>query len=344
MRENKHMHLHQYIDRRTGQILDENLLGDHLVRHLYGPAREKAPLLFRALTSARACRLLSYINFDNLMKKKPGVVKKIVSDLHIDLNECLAPSHTLDSARKLFERQIRYWQCRPMPEGQDRVVSPADAKVLVGSLSETADLFIKEKFFNYEELLGCWQHKWLVSFSGGDFAVFRLTPEKYHYNHMPVAGRVLDFYGIEGQYHSCNPSAVIAAVTPYSKNKRIVTIIDTDVSGGTGVGLVAMIEIVALMIGDIVQCYSEYQYHHPRPVQPGMFVRRGCPKSLFRPGSSVDVLIFQKNRLAFEPDLLANRSRTGVHSRFTLGFRQPLVETDVQVRSAIGTPKTLRCS
>jgi phosphatidylserine decarboxylase len=43
-------------------------------------------------------------------------------------------------------------------------------------------------------------------------------------------------------------------VRPYSKNKRVVTIIDTDVEGGTGIGLVAMIEVVALMIGDIVQC------------------------------------------------------------------------------------------
>ena len=52
------------------------------------------------------------------------------------------------------------------------------------------------------------------------------------------------------------PGAVVALVTPYSKNSRVVTIIDTEVPGGTGVGLVAMIEVVALMIGEVVQCYS----------------------------------------------------------------------------------------
>ena len=31
---------------------------------------------------------------------------------------------------------------------------------------------------------------------------------------------------------------------------------DTDIPGGSHVGFVAMIEVVALMIGDIVQCYS----------------------------------------------------------------------------------------
>ena len=62
--------------------------------------------------------------------------------------------------------------------------------------------------------------------------------------------------------------------------------IDTDTDGGTGIGLVAMIEVVALMIGDIVQCYSETQYLDPRTVQRGMLLRKGCPKSLYQPGSS----------------------------------------------------------
>lgn len=54
--------------------------------------------------------------------------------------------------------------------------------------------------------------------------------------------------------NSCNPGAVVSMVTPFSKNRRVVTVIDTDVPGGTGIGLVAM------MIGDIVQCYSTHGY------------------------------------------------------------------------------------
>ena len=49
-------------------------------------------------------------------------------------------------------------------------------------------------------------------------------------------------------------------VTPYSKNRRHVTLIDTDVPGGSQVGMVAMVEVTALMIGDIVQCYSDEKY------------------------------------------------------------------------------------
>ena len=94
----------------------------------------------------------------------------------------------------------------------------------------------------------------------------------------------------------------------------MVTVIDTDTGGGTGVGLVAMIEVVALMIGDIVQCYSETQYLDPHTVQRGMFLRKGCPKSLYRPGSSTTVLLFQENRVDFAPDLLRNLHRQDVWS------------------------------
>src|SRR5262249_9083737 len=123
--------------------------------------------------------------------------------------------------------------------------------------------------------------------------------------------------------------------TPFSKNRRVVTVIDTDVRGGTGVGLVAMIEIVALMIGSIEQAYSAHRYDAPQPVVPGLFVERGQPKSLYRPGSSTDVLLFQRGRARFADDLVANASRDDVESRYSAAFLRPLVETDVRVREPV---------
>jgi phosphatidylserine decarboxylase len=123
--------------------------------------------------------------------------------------------------------------------------------------------------------------------------------------------------------------------TPYSKNRRVVTVIDTDVPDGTRAGVVAMIEVVALMIGEIVQCYSRAGYDDPQPVTPGMFVERGRPKSLFRPGSSTTVLVFEPGRVRFAPDLLGNQLRPGVQSRYALALGRPLTETDVRVRSPV---------
>jgi phosphatidylserine decarboxylase len=257
--------------------------------------------------------------------------------LNINDEECVDPPEKMDTLRKIFERKIRYWQCRPMPNDPLAIVSPADSRMLFGSFSKTSSIFIKGKFFDFEEMLGINKRTWLAAFQDGDFAIFRLTPEKYHYNHTPVAGRIIDFYPISGSYHACNPNAVVSVVTPYSKNKRVVTIIDTDVEGGSCVGIVAMIEVVALMIGDIVQCYSEKEYENPLSVGTGTFVKKGMPKSLFRPGSSTVVLIFQKNRVRFADDIAANMSYPDAQSIFSQGFGKPLVETDVRVRSYIGS-------
>lgn len=323
---------HQYIERDSGRIVTEQLLGDRMVRLLYHGVRENNTALFRMLTSSRSSHILSMVNFDRPVLSK----RAFLANCSIDLAECLDPPEKLDTPRKIFERKIRYREYRPMPTESAAVVSPADARVLVGSFRETSLMFLKEKFFSFEELFGCDNSIWHQAFDGGDFAVFRLTPDKYHYNHTPVTGEVVDFYAIDGEYHSCNPSAVVSVATPYSKNKRVVTVIDTDVPGGTGVGLVAMIEVVALMIGDIVQAYSAKGYDAPRPIQKGMFLHKGQPKSLYRPGSSTDILIFQEGRMDFADDILANMRQTGVSSRFTQGFQKPLVETDIRVRSLLG--------
>ena len=327
---------HQYIERETHSICNEQLYWDRIINFFYSRVRESSPVLFRALTSARFSKILSFFTYEAFLGQRLSGNKGFLKRCGIDLQECLENVAYYDTPRKIFERQIRYWESRPMPEEPQAVVSPADAKVLVGSLTETRTFFIKEKFFEFEQLFGHNRPQWLNTFAGGDFAIFRLTPDKYHYNHTPVAGRVVDFYEISGSYHSCNPGAVVTAVTPYSMNKRIVTIIDTDVAGGSNVGLVAMIEVVALMIGDIVQCYSEEKYDTPRDMTQGMFVKKGVPKSLYRPGSSTDILIFQKNRIRFAEDILLNRLHGDAQSRFTLGFGLSLVETDVKVRSFIG--------
>ena len=323
------------MERETGKVCTEPLFWDRAIAWLYSDTRERTPTLFRALTSARASRLFAFFNYDF---PRPKGMRALFSRSGTDLNECVEDLEQMGSLRNVFERQIRYWECRPMPSEPEMVVAPADSKVILGSLSEQSTLFLKEKFFCFEELVGGDRSQWIAAFSNGDFAIFRLTPEKYHYNHTPVAGIVKDQYEIPGGYDSCNPGAVVNLVTPYSKNKRVVTIIDTDVPSGSNVGLVAMIEIVALMIGDIVQVYSEDKYEDPRPVEQGMFVKKGAPKSLFRPGSSTDVLLFQQKRIRFADDLLQNMYRQGVQSRFSRGFGRSLVETDLKVRSLIALP------
>ncbi len=325
---------HQYISRETGRIVDERLIGDHTIDLLYNRVREQAPGLFRALTSQRMSAVLGFLHFDVNLPVVGSKGLSLLKRMGVDWKECLASHTSFTTPRQVFERQIRYWECRPMDPDAGVVVSPADAKVLIGALDDVPELFIKEKFFSAAELLGPlspWSHR----FSGGSFAIFRLTPEKYHYNHVPVSGEVVDVYTVEGDCHSCNPGAQIALASIHAKNRRVVTIIDTDVLQGSGIGLVAMVEVVALMIGDIVQCYSENRYEDPQPLTKGLRVKKGCPKSLYRPGSSTDILLFEKDRITFSEDLRKNSVRRDVNSRFSAGLGRPLVETDLRVRSTV---------
>lgn len=329
--------IHQYISRETSQVVTEKLIADRMINMIYSKVREKSTTLFNILTSSRTSDLLAFFNYDNPMINQSYHLQKVISDLHINLAECVEEKAQLDSPKKLFERQIKYWETRPMPQESNIVVAPSDSRLLVGSFSEQSIIQLKEKFFHYEELIAINKTRWLKTFKNGDFAVCRLTPEKYHHNHFPVSGLVLDFYEIEGRYHSCNPTAAVSIVTPYSKNKRTVTVIDTDVGAGSQVGLVMMIEVVALMIGDIKQCYCEYQYENPLSNLIERYVKRGCPKSQFCPGSSVVILIFQQNRIQFDKDILQNLKRQDALSRYSQHFQKPLVETEVKVRSSIAT-------
>ncbi len=326
---------HQYIERDTGEVKNEELFHDRLINAVYSSMREESSLLYKAVTSQRMSKLLAYMYYDLPGKKRVNGSESLWSELGIRKEECYDRPSSLDSARKIFERKIRYREFRPMTEEKHVIVSPADAKVIIGSLAENSSFFIKEKFFSFEELLGKIE-KWTDLFRGGDYAIFRLTPDKYHYNHVPVDGIVEDIFEIDGVCNSCNPGAVLSIENAFSRNRRVVTVINTDVPGGTGAGRVAMIEVVALMIGGIKQCYSTSGYEKPVNIIPGMFLDKGQPKSLYIPGSSVDILLFEKNRIKFCADLLANSRRSDVKSRFSSHFEKPLVETDLKVRENIG--------
>ncbi len=329
---------HQYIDRNSGEVAEERLLANRLIRTLYSRRLENADLLLKLASSRYLSEVLGYLNYDNALSARLSGMLRFLREGGIDPEELVDHPKQLDTLRSVFERKIRYWDCRPLPQNERCAVCPADSRVMVGSLRETSGLFLKSKFFAFPELLGGEGSRWQRRFTDGDFAVFRLTPERYHYTHVPAAGRVADFYALQGRYHSCNPNAAVHLLTPYSKNRRVVTIIDTDCEGGEGIGYVAMVEVVALMVGQIEQRYSHERYENPLPMTKGMLLRTGAPKALFRPGSSTVVLLFQAGRIVFAEDLLRNQLKMGANNRYTATFGIPAIETDVKVRSLLAHP------
>ena len=118
---------HQYIDRVTGKVCNERLAGDRIVNFLYSNIRENSPKLFNILISPWASNLFGYIHYKSVIGSKLFGNKNFFRSLNVDYNECLDSLYNLNTLEKIFERKIRYWDCRPIPCDQKCIISPCDA-------------------------------------------------------------------------------------------------------------------------------------------------------------------------------------------------------------------------
>jgi phosphatidylserine decarboxylase len=100
---------HQYIDRVSGRVLAEPLYADRLLRLVYAAPWEDRSWILRTVTSARTSQLLGFLNYDLPFGWMLWGIDRFVRQLGVDLSECVESVERLDSPRKLFQRQIRYW-------------------------------------------------------------------------------------------------------------------------------------------------------------------------------------------------------------------------------------------
>jgi phosphatidylserine decarboxylase len=331
--------LHHYIDSNDGQAVAESLLADRIIRFLYNTARESPTALQRIASSQRLTGALATWEFDRALLRPQATITRTAQRLAIDLSEAFDDVSHWTRLRELFERRIRYWQLRPLPAAVPAIVSPADGKLLHFGHAHDAMLSIKEKFISVKQLLA--RKPWSDVFTASSGIVVRLTPDVYHYVHSPVSGRVIDVYDIEGQFHSCNPAALVSFDAPYVWNRRRVVVVDTDVNGGSNVGRVAIVAVAAMMIGRIEDCYCDTRYDNPRDLVVGMRLRIGAPMMMFRPGSSTVIALWSRERAAVDARLLQLSSRRDVPGRFSEWLLMPWNEIAVRVRSAVAhTPAT----
>ncbi len=332
------MSVHQYVERTRNQIADERLIADQIIRFLYNQSRDEPGFLQRALATGVITDALAYWQFDRRVAAGSEVIANTAHRMMVRESELLVPYSRMQTLRELFERQIRYWDTRPLPEQTRCIVSPADGKLLPFAAFSREALPIKSRFLKIDALLAG-VNPWASSRPSAQHAlagvVVRLTPDVYHYTHAPVAGIVRKRVTLEGAFHSCNPTALVRFEGSYALNRRVVTVYDTNVHGGSGVGHVVQVDVVAMMIGDIESRFSTHRYDHPRELQAGDFVPRGAPVSLFRPGSSTSIVLWDGKRCSVAEELLANAKRADVKSRFSEWLGQPWAETSVAVRQAI---------
>jgi phosphatidylserine decarboxylase precursor len=130
-------------------------------------------------------------------------------------------------------------------------------------------------------------------FAGGSMLISRLCPSDYHRFHFPVSGTPSETWLLNGWLYSVSPIALRRNLGYLVENKRMLTLIESP-----EFGTVAQIEVGATNVGTIRQFFEA-----GRPVQ------KGEEKGLFAFGGSCVITLFERGRIAFDPDLVASSGR-----------------------------------
>jgi phosphatidylserine decarboxylase len=269
------------VDRATGTPFEEVVMGETYIRWAYQDA--SSSILERVLFRSSVVSKLMGAWFDSgLSKPKIG---KTIAQLDIDETEFLVPIEEFKSFNDFFSRRLKP-SARPYTTDAAKIVSPADGRVLVfPELDDATFAPVKGFPFSLHKMLPQISARYL----GGALAVVRLCPADYHRYHFPCDGQITQSRAIDGALHSVNPIALASGHDVFGENKRHYTLIETEKAG-----IVCFVEVGAFGVGSIVNTKTE-----------GM-VRKMDEKGFFKFGGSTIVLVFEKGRIRFSDDLIAN--------------------------------------
>lgn len=270
----------KYYDRESGLLKTEKVAGEKYLVWLYNNPVGEATLW--ALVKRK---MVSSI-YGNMMDR-PSSTKKIqpfVEEFDIDMS--IAQKQEFDSFNDFFIRKLNI-NARPVDTNLTVVVSPADGKLLAYTDVSNSNFIIKGYRFDISSFLNNAELE--KKYIDGTLVIIRLAPFDYHRFHFPISGKLSPNTKIDGDYYSVNPLALRKMIEIFCLNKREFICISNPLFGD-----VVMAEVGATMVGSIIQTYS------------GDFAKKGEEKGYFKFGGSTIVLLFEKNKICIDDDLLIN--------------------------------------
>jgi phosphatidylserine decarboxylase len=284
----------QYYERESGQIKTEKVAGEKwLVWLYYNPVGE-------ATLWALAKRKLFSSIYGNMMDRSSSAKKihPFIEDFDIDMS--VAQKQDFNNFNDFFTRKLKD-AARPIDTSSNTVVSPADGKILAYADISNTDFIIKGYRFDVYSFLD--NPDLAQKYRDGALIIIRLAPMDYHRFHFPVSGSISSNNKIEGDYYSVNPFALRKKAEIFCLNKREYSILSNPLLGD-----VVMAEVGATMVGSIEQTFK------------GSYVNKGEEKGYFKFGGSTIVLLFEKNKIHIDDDLLINTSK-GYETAVKMGER-----------------------
>ncbi|HKK80650.1 MAG TPA: phosphatidylserine decarboxylase, partial [Prolixibacteraceae bacterium] len=284
----------QYYERESRQIKTEKIAGEKwLVWLYYNPIGEATLWTF-------AKRKILSTFYGKIMDCTCSAKKitPFIEDFDIDMS--IAQKQEFNNFNDFFTRELKD-DARPVNTDSNIFVSPADGKILAYDDISNSDFIIKGFRFNAASFLN--NPELAKKYHEGALIIIRLAPPDYHRFHFPVSGKVLLSKKIDGDYYSVNPIALLAKPEIFFLNKRTYSILSNPLFGD-----VIMAEVGATMVGSIVQTYK------------GNLVNKGEEKGYFEFGGSTVVLLFEKNKITIDEDLLKNTAK-GYETTIKMGER-----------------------
>ncbi|MGL4909901.1 MAG: phosphatidylserine decarboxylase [Cetobacterium sp.] len=285
-----------YIERKTGELKTETPPGEGFLKFLYYNPLGKLPLNLvvrkKLLTDFYGKKMRS---ISSIKKIKPFVEAN-----EINMNESKKSIDEFKSFNDFFIRELKIG-AREIDLNQNTLISPADGKILVfDNLKDSTKFFLKGDEFSISEFL--MDKEEAKKFEGGTLVIIRLAPVDYHRFHFPADGLISESKLIDGFYYSVSPYAIKKNFRIYCENKREVSVLKTE-----NFGDIVLSEIGATMVGGIEQTYKA-----------NTTVKKGDEKGYFFFGGSSCVLLFQKNKVQFDKDILENSSK-GIETKVYMG-------------------------
>jgi len=286
----------RFYNRYTQELETEQIFGERWLRFAYENPVGRAGVWLLA----RRKLFSAYYGWKMSRRRSQLRVLPFIAKYDLDVEEFAKSAFDYRSFNEFFYRALKP-ECRPIAKGAGVAVLPADGRHLVFPDVEAADgFYVKGAKFSLEELFG--DTSLANEFAGGAMLISRLCPVDYHRFHFPVEGQPGTARLIKGWLYSVSPIALRRNIGYLVQNKRMLTLIETE-----EFGRVAMFEVGATNVGSIRQSYVE-----------GRAAAKGEEKGLFAFGGSCVITVFQRGRIQFAPDLVA-QSATHIETYARVG-------------------------
>lgn len=192
------------------------------------------------------------------------------------------------SYNEFFTRKIKS-RLRPIDKTPKHLISPCDSKLTAYKIGENSIFKIKDSYYRIADLV---QSKNIAQrYRGGYCLIFRLCVDDYHRYCYIDNGRKGENHFISGVLHTVCPIA-LENYNIYKQNSREFTVLHTE-----NFGDVMQIEVGALLVGRICNRHGAYNFH------------RGEEKGKFEFGGSTIVMLFEKDKISLDGDILENSAQ-----------------------------------